>query len=1590
MRHRSAGFHRILILMGAAACFVVIALVFVALAHRPGTKDPSEIAGGHSVAEATLPLDRSHADDARVSTDSGVSAEWSAPGTPEAGRSGDLAPSLSSPSVPVGGLIPVANKERPARGQSTRALAVPGKSIVSILEGVDMSDPQARAGAEKEMRDFEAAQRAAVEKKARLLGVPLRIDGPGHKVSILHDFLGDEPVYRTTKNANAAISTGANLLVPAPYSLNGSGIKVGVWDGGSVRNTHQELTGRVTKIDSTTPVDAHATHVAGTIGASGVQPNAKGMAPQITIDSYDWDSDYAEMTAAGAATSADTSRIPLSNHSYGFDAVTADMGRYETEAAAVDAVAASLPYYLPFWAAGNEQDLLTAKGGYQSITFNGLAKNLMTVGAVNDAVSGGVRTPSNGIIAYFSSLGPCDDGRIKPDVVANGIDVYSCVSSSNTAYDGTYDGTSMATPNALGSAALLVQLYAREFSGQRMRASMLKGLIIHTADDRGNPGPDYTYGWGLMNVKAAADLVLAHKASLASPKMIEGTVTSAANTATHTFTWDGTSPIRATLCWTDPAGAVQSDADSRTPNLKHNLDAKITAPDGTTVVQPFVMPFVGNWSTASMATAATRGKNNVDNVEQVYLAIPTQAGTYTVTVSLDGALTTASQAYSLILTGGSNQQSNPPPSVVLTSPAGGAEFLSGASVTVSATASDLTLGGSPGTVAQVEFFNGTASLGVDSSSPYSINWTPPAPGSYTLTAKATDSEGAAATSAASTITVFSGDGSPLISSFTPTGGTAGAPVVLTGSNFTGATAVRFNGTDAVFTVNSSGQITATVPATATTGVITVVNGYGTGASASVFTVLEAPVLISQIYGAGGNTGATFNRDYVELYNRSDAAVDLTGWSVQYASSSGTSWQAAALSGSIAPGKYFLLGLGSGTSGAALPTVDASGSIAMSATEGKIALRNTTTPFSGVSPAGASGLQDFVGYGAANASEGSPAPSPSTTTSIYRADGGATDSGDNAADFVAAAPSPRNSSSGAPVLPVITSPSTATGTVNGAFIYQIAATNTPTSYGADGLPDGLSVNTSTGAVTGTPTAAGTTSATITATNGAGTASATLAITINPASGGATTVIFSENMGTPSATTAIATNIFQNSGLTFTGTADVRNTTPSSGYTGASAGGNVFVTNSDGKFFEISDINTAGYSDLALSFGHHKSTTAGNNELVVEVSSDGSSYSPLQYSRATGSGTATWTMINPTGVIPSTPNLHIRFRQSSNDTQFRIDDVKLTGTASSAATPVISASGSLSATDSTYGSPSATPASFTVAGTDMTAGILVTPPAGFEVSQTAGGASGYAATQLVGAAGSIPATTVYLRLAAGVSAGSYSGNVTLNSAGAVPVTLATAISEVRKKLITVTAGDLTKPFGETLTLGSTETGFTATGLVGSETIGSVTLAASGGTAANDTPGIYQITPSAAAGGTFNPDNYDIDYVAGALTVLARSYADWLLEYPTLALIGVSDDPDADGQVNLMEYFAGTHPGTANPAPVTVEFSGGVLTMTYRRAKGITGVGGMAGWSADLTESSWSSAGVAESAEDMGDHERVTATLAVPPGTPRRFMRLQVSQP
>ncbi|MFJ7906751.1 lamin tail domain-containing protein [Kitasatospora sp. NPDC096204] len=178
--------------------------------------------------------------------------------------------------------------------------------------------------------------------------------------------------------------------------------------------------------------------------------------------------------------------------------------------------------------------------------------------------------------------------------------------------------------------------------------------------------------------------------------------------------------------------------------------------------------------------------------------------------------------------------------------------------------------------------------------------------------------------------------------------------------------------------------------------------------------VSSDIVISQVYGGGGNSGAPYTNDFVELYNRGTTPVSVTGWTVQYASATGSGWTKTTLSGSIAPGHYFLVqeAAGAGT-GAALPTADATGTIAMSATSGKVALvTNGTALTCSTACASQPGVRDFVGYGTgAGSAEGSPTGNLSNSTAALRAGGGATDTDNNATDFVIGAPVPRNSSNG---------------------------------------------------------------------------------------------------------------------------------------------------------------------------------------------------------------------------------------------------------------------------------------------------------------------------------------------------------------------------------------------------------------------------------------------------------------------------------------------------------------------------------------------------------------------------------------------------
>lgn len=642
-----------------------------------------------------------------------------------------------SPEVPASAVAGIPSA--PAARKSPAAQAGSGaRTVADVLEGVDLSAPGERERVASEIRQIEERRRQAGIARAKELGLPERVENPDGTVrEIAGVDENGQVLYFVTHNANAAISTGANLLQASPYTLDGAGLFLGLWDAGSARSTHQEFGSRVTVMDGAASAD-HSTHVAGTLIASGIVASAKGMAPAAALKSYDWNSDKSEMTAAAAALATDTNKILLSNHSYGIlsgwaysgtgtpvrswewygsgtnaAASEPDFGIYNTYARDSDSIAYSAPYYLIFRSAGNDRSenpsngqmvALTPgstnvvaydsalhpggdgsyRGGFDTIGYDAVAKNAVTVGSVGDAVTSGVRDVAKASMASYSCWGPTDDGRIKPDVVANGEGLYSSVNSGNASY-GTYSGTSMASPDASGSAALVAQQYITLF-GSAMRASTLKALLIHTADDLGSSGPDYKYGWGLVNAKAAVDIVRDHQANPLKIRISEGQVTTSTNTATYQFYWDGVSPIRATLAWTDPAGTAITTADSRAARLVNNLDLKITDPDGTQHL-PYVMPFVGTWTQASMDLPAVTGTNNTDNVEQIYLALPPKAGIYRATVGFQGTLSSGAQKFSLIISGSANQAVPPPPLAL--SAVSPASALSGSANTLTLTGTSL-------------------------------------------------------------------------------------------------------------------------------------------------------------------------------------------------------------------------------------------------------------------------------------------------------------------------------------------------------------------------------------------------------------------------------------------------------------------------------------------------------------------------------------------------------------------------------------------------------------------------------------------------------------------------------------------------------------------------------------------------------------------------------------------------------------------------------------------------------------------------------------------------------------------------------------
>lgn len=537
-------------------------------------------------------------------------------------------------------------------------------------------------------RDREDRQRAAA--MARQLGIPLRRELPkGAVLELRRVTPAGKPVFYTTYNVDAADTVSTDEVWPggsAGLLLTGNGMRIGEWDAGAVLAEHPDLYPRVSQVDGATLVSNHSTHVAGTlIGAGTAQrPEARGMAYEALLDAYDWWADSAEMAAAAA------DQLLLSNHSYGIAAgwiytggagpdewwwiggagtEDANFGYYDAETALWDQIAYNAPYYLMVKAAGNDRwdigpdagqeysvvdpngQLLSystasrppdcAPEGYDCLPTVSVAKNILTIGSVDD-VSGGYLPLAGAAgvqVSSFSGFGPTDDGRIKPDVMGNGWLLLSTYGQDP--YFAAAIGTSMAAPNVTGSLALLQEHYENlNGSGQFMRAATLKALAIHTADETGPaPGPDYQYGWGLLNTRTAAAMISA--AGDGSEQIVEGSLSPGATATVPVEVTTANAILKVTLAWTDPPGTPVAPAlDPADLMLVNDLDLRVSGPSGTLL--PWTLDPV------NPAAPAAPGDNIRDNVEQVQAEVT--AGSYTVSISHKGALQGGlPQAYALLV-----------------------------------------------------------------------------------------------------------------------------------------------------------------------------------------------------------------------------------------------------------------------------------------------------------------------------------------------------------------------------------------------------------------------------------------------------------------------------------------------------------------------------------------------------------------------------------------------------------------------------------------------------------------------------------------------------------------------------------------------------------------------------------------------------------------------------------------------------------------------------------------------------------------------------------------------------------------------------
>ncbi len=461
----------------------------------------------------------------------------------------------------------------------------------------------------------------------------LVVEGPADRVRALIDL--DEvqwvepPIPALSElNALARTALGVDTVASAPYGLDGTGVTVMVYDGGVARNSHVDFQGRLSIHDGS-GLSNHATHVAGTIGGDGVaNPTHRGIAPGVELRSFGFQSDgsgtflytnpgdiIADYTTAFVNLGAMISNNSIGTNTEPNGFPCSYQGDYSVTCATIDSIINQGINGVPIrimWAGGNERQGsrcdVEGFGDHYSIAPPSGAKNHIAIGAIN---------ANNLSMTSFSSWGPMDDGRIKPDLVAPGCKttggIISTSSSSNTDYYSAC-GTSMASPAATGAAALILQDYMEQYPSMPLMSNqLLKTILVQTAAEIGNIGPDYSHGWGLIDTPEAVEFL--RSGSFLEDEVINGGVALARVTVNP-----GETELRITLAWDDVPGTPNSGVA-----LVNDLDLVVRDPSG---VRRYP------WNLDPLNPTAPALRNTVDrrnNVEQVFVEGPA-AGEWTIEV----------------------------------------------------------------------------------------------------------------------------------------------------------------------------------------------------------------------------------------------------------------------------------------------------------------------------------------------------------------------------------------------------------------------------------------------------------------------------------------------------------------------------------------------------------------------------------------------------------------------------------------------------------------------------------------------------------------------------------------------------------------------------------------------------------------------------------------------------------------------------------------------------------------------------------------------------------------------------------------------